>query len=255
MSVGAHVPAARPLYIFSADASHIATSDLALTVRTHSGRTFRYPAARIARVVCSTRINWTGCALALCMKQGIGITWIAEHSGDALGSAFPCLKKRLPSSLHIALLLESVTGLVNYEQWHRARRMLVLNGATKLNGATPTPREWQSLKREWVYKGHLSPHLPLRLKGLCTAYTVGLLQSLEIEPEYLGPQAQAISLVADVTELIWAEFNFATGIMADQAADPKTLTSVLEAWLSQHPGVGAAHVHALLRSAIEAMRT
>ena len=69
---------ARALYLGARDRKQVSCTEEALVVRNDKAQTLRYPVSRVARVVSSAQVDWSGAALALCLRRGIGITWLAR---------------------------------------------------------------------------------------------------------------------------------------------------------------------------------
>ena len=61
---------ARALYLGHRDKKRVSCTDEALVVHNDRAQTLRYPLACVARVVSSTVVDWTGDALAQCMRRG-----------------------------------------------------------------------------------------------------------------------------------------------------------------------------------------
>ena len=88
---------ARALYLGSREAKRVSCTAEALVVTNARAQTLRYPVARVARVISSADVvDWSGTALALCLRAGIGITWL-DARGNALGSLYPRQRTTAPS--------------------------------------------------------------------------------------------------------------------------------------------------------------
>jgi hypothetical protein len=112
-------PSARALYLGSREHKRVSCTAEALVVTNARAQVMRYPVVRVARVVSSADVvDWSGPALALCMRAGIGITWL-DAKGRAVGSIYP--QQRVPTPLASALELwtEGDDGLVRYQNWLR----------------------------------------------------------------------------------------------------------------------------------------
>ena len=116
---------ARALYLGARNHKQVRCTAEALVVSNAAAQTLRYPLARVSRVVSSTNTDWSGAALALCLKAGIGITWISAK-GDALGTCYPHRRFYPRAALAIELLTESPAGYAQYSHWLRHRRLEVL---------------------------------------------------------------------------------------------------------------------------------
>ncbi|MBS0552260.1 MAG: CRISPR-associated endonuclease Cas1, partial [Proteobacteria bacterium] len=90
-------PARKPLYLFSAVAAQIDAGSDHLILRRNGMPPQRFPLARIARVICNRNATWSGTALALCLSEGVPITWLDGY-GHALGSTQSCHPQPFPLS-------------------------------------------------------------------------------------------------------------------------------------------------------------
>jgi CRISPR/Cas system-associated endonuclease Cas1 len=96
-------PGARALYLGGREHKRVTCTDEALVVTNERAQVMRFPLVRVARVVSSADVvDWNGSALALCMRAGIGITWL-DARGQAVGSLYAQARKT--ASLATALEL------------------------------------------------------------------------------------------------------------------------------------------------------
>ena len=66
-------PGARALYLGSREHKRVSCTAEALVVTNARTQVMRYPVARLARIVSSAgAVDWSGGALALCLRCGIG---------------------------------------------------------------------------------------------------------------------------------------------------------------------------------------
>jgi len=245
-------PGARALYLGARDKKHITCTEEALVVRNDRAQTMRYPLARVARVVSSTAVDWSGTALALCLRHGIGITWVDAH-GEPLGTCYPRQRNhpRLPAALE--LWLEASGGLERYHLWLRTRRMAVLVRWGETHASAIRPLLWEDTKREWVYGKRFDEHLPLQLRSHCLAYTSAQLAQHGLGPLLWSPQAQAIDLDEDVCQLLWAEMNLCTGMLADTTQGDKDIITLFERWTARNGAALSLHLSSLYRTAMKAI--
>jgi len=246
-------PGARALYLGGRDHKRVSCTEEALVVTNARAQVMRFPLKRVARVVSSADVvDWSGPALALCMKAGIGITWL-DAKGQAVGSIYA--QKRHTESLCTVLELwsEQDDGVTLYQNWLRARRMDVLVRWGKEN--TVTPQEWESTKRDYVYGGHFITHLSIALRGLCLAYVAAQLNSHGMKPELWGPRLEAMNLDDDLCDLLWAEMNLGAGTLADQTDDAATVTELFERWSARNASALTLHLVHLHRTALKAMHS
>ena len=245
-------PGARALYLGARDKKHVSCTAEALVVRNEQRQTRRYPLARVSRIVSSTVTDWSGSALALCLKSGISITWM-DAAGHPLGSCYPA-QRHYPSFVTaIELLTENADGLMRYQHWLRSRRMDMLIRWSKTQTDPIDPVLWENTKREWVYGQHIAAHLPTALRGHCLAWVGAQLAVHGLHPELWGPQAEPIHLDQDLGDLLWAEMNLGTGSLADAAHAGETSASLFERWNSVNGSVLMLHLTSLCRTAMKAL--
>jgi hypothetical protein len=118
-------PGARALYLGAGQHKRVTCTDEALVVTNARAQTWRYPLDRVARVVSSTATDWSGAALALCLRRGIGIAWL-DPRGAALGVCYPQARSATGSAAALEIMVETPEGVERYRHWQRARRMDVL---------------------------------------------------------------------------------------------------------------------------------
>lgn len=253
-------PGARALYLGTRDTKQVSCTAEALVVRNERAQTLRYPLVRIARVVSSTVVNWSGAALALCLQSGIGISWI-NAKGESLGTCYP--HKRLQATFAGALeqWLENPTGPQNYQNWLRARRMdvLVRWGQAAANDTHATnatkvidPGQWEHTKREWVYAREFRQHLPQAIHGHLMAYVGAQLAAHGAPPLLWDHHAEPVDLDADLCQLLWAEMNLCTGTLADTTTTDKETIALFERWIARNGAALVLHLHSLHRTALKA---
>lgn len=245
-------PGARALYLGASGPKRVGCTDEALVISNARAQTFRYPVARVARVVSSPVVDWSGAALALCLRRGIPIAWL-DPRGQPLGTAYPQARGHTGSAGALELLLETPEGECRYQHWLRARRLDVLL-RTQATGATArTPAQWESVKRAWVYAGECPAHLPPPLRAHALALVAATLARHGLPPTLWGPQAQRLDLDEDLCELLWAEMNLGAGNLADSEAAERPLVELFDRWAAANGGALLAHVHSLQRLAQRAL--
>lgn len=248
-------PGARALYLGNREHKRVSCTDEALVVTNARAQIMRYPVARVARVVSSADVvDWSGAALALCMRAGIGITWL-DSKGQAIGSVYA--QKRHTASLATVLELwtERADGVPLYQNWLRARRMDVVMRWGEAQASRITPQQWEATKRQYVYGGQFSVHLPAALRDLCLAYVAAQLNSHGLTPQLWGPRLEGMDLDEDLCQLLWAEMNLGTGAMADDVASSATVTELFERWSARNASALTLHLVHLHRTALKAMHT
>jgi len=248
-------PGARALYLGSRERKRVTCTEEALVVSNASAQVMRYPVARVARVVSSADVvDWSGAALALCMRAGIGITW-PDSRGDALGSLYAQQRHDASLATTLELWAERSDGAALYQNWLRARRMDILVRWAKSQPERQTPQQWEGSKRSFVYGGHCQVHLPTGLRALCLAYVAAQLNSHGLPPQLWGPRVEGIDLDDDLCQLLWAEMNLTSGALAEGASDDATLTALFERWSTLNAAALTLHLAHLHRTALKAMHT
>lgn len=250
----ASAPAARALYLGARDKKHITCTEQALVVHNALRQTRRYPLERVSRVVSSTATDWSGDALALCLKRGIAITWV-DGGGNALGASYPAQRHYPPAAAALEMLTETPAGQERYTNWLRSRRMEVLLRWGKTCATDTQPALWEATKREWVYGQRFSVHLPDALHGHCQAWASAQLANQGLPPVLWSPDAQPIHLDHDLCTLLWAEMNLCAGSLADTAQADEPTTALFERWNALSGAAVILHIHSLLRTAMHALNT
>jgi len=243
---------ARALYLGHRDKKRVSCTEEALVVHNDKAQTLRYPLARVARVVSSTVVDWTGDALAQCMRRGIGISWL-DTKGQPLGTCYPRIRQNQSLTTALELWLECPGGPEKYGQWLRARRMDVLMDWAKSQTAPVAPAPWEALKREWVYGARVRAHLPDALQGRLAAFVDSQLADHGVLPLLWGADGQPVHLDADMCSLLWSEMNLGTGSLADQTKNEADLNLLFEKWTARNGAALLLHLGSLHRTALKAM--
>lgn len=245
-------PGARALYLAGAVRKRVTCTDEALVVTNDRKQTYRYPLARVARVVSSTAADWSGEAMALCLRRGIGIAWI-DGRGQPLGISYPQARCNTSFATALELMVESPEGHLRYRHWQRARRLDLLIRWAGAQSDSLSPRQWEAAKREWVYAGQFAAHLPAPLRAQCLAYVGAQLARHGLTPQLWDLQAQPIDLDEDLCELLWAEMNLCAGSLADSVGEDQCATALFERWNARNADALVLHIHSLQRVAMRAL--
>ena len=246
---------ARALYLDGRTHKRVTSTEAALVVTNERAQVMRFPVARVARVVSSADVvDWSGPALTLCMRAGIGITWI-DTSGQAVGSIYSQTRPPVSLTTVLELWCEHPDGATRYQNWLRARRMDTLVRWGKENANVINPQQWEATKRHYVYGGHVTEHLPGPLRGLCLAYVASQLNGYGLPPRLWGPRLEAFDLDQNLCQLLWAEMNLTAGILTDKVTDTATVTALFERWTTRNASALTAHLTHLQRSALKAMHS
>lgn len=245
-------PGARALYLGAGEKKRVTCTDEALVVTNDRKQTYRYPVARVARVVSNTVVDWSGSALALCLRCGIGIAWV-DGRGEPLGSSYPQARGNTGFATALEIMTEAPEGPLRYQHWQRARRMDVLIRWGHTRPDTLSPQQWEAAKREWVYAGEYTKHLPKPLRAHCLAYVGAQLSRHGLPPVLWGPQAQRLDLDEDLCELLWAEMNLCAGSLADTVNAEQPAAALFERWSGRNASALMLHIHSLQRNAMKAL--
>lgn len=243
---------ARTLYLREASCQRVDAGGDALVVGTQRTgeplRRLRFPLQRVARVVSSTTVDWSGAALQLCMQRRLSICWLDGH-GEALGSLHSHRGEIAPFASALDLLLETPDGHARYQHWLKSRRMQVLLQWGRTDGPPIPPRQWEATKRSWVYHTQFSAHLPSALQGLVAACVAQQLQAHDLMPVQLGPGGEPVQLAHDLTWLLWAEMNLCCGALADQTETGPETVLLFERWQARNASALLLHLLSLQRLA------
>jgi len=258
---GAYAPRggdARTLYVSRASCQRVDAAGDALVVSAQRPdeplRRLRFPLARVARVVSSPAVDWSGAALPLCLRHHVNVCWL-DQRGQALGSLHSHQPHGVGFATALDVLLETAEGLACYQNWLRIRRMRVLLQWGGAGGATIAPREWAATKRSWVYLAQLAPHLPPALQGLMAGIVAMQLQQCRLLPVQCGPAGEPVPLAQDLTWLLWAEMNLCCGPLADQAGGAPETALVFERWQARNASALVLHLQSLRRLATRMLRS
>jgi hypothetical protein len=224
----------------------------ALVVRNEHAQTLRYPLMRVARVVSSTVVDWSGAALGLCLQHGIGISWVNAR-GNALGTCYPQQRPHTSLATALELWLATPAGLESYQHWLRGRRMDVLVRWSQAASSPISAILWENTKREWVYKRQFQAHLPVALHGHLLAYVASQLARQGLAPVLWDDDARAVDLDADLCQLLWAEMNICTGGLTNTTVSDKETIALFERWIASNGAALVVHISSLHRTAMKAV--
>lgn len=248
---------ARTLYLREASCLRVEANGDTLVVATQRPgeplRHLRFPVQRVSRVVCSTAVGWSGAALQLCLHRRLSICWLDQH-GEALGGLYSHHVEMARFSTALDLLLETPEGHLGYQHWLKARRMHVQLQWGRAGGSAITPQQWETTKRNWVYGGLVTVHLPAAMEGLLAACVAQQLQVHQVLPVQFGPGGEPVLLAANLTLLLWAEMNLCCGSLADHAEPGPALVQLFERWQARNASALLLHLHSLQRLAAKALQ-
>ncbi len=252
----AATPPRRPLYLTTTRSRlRVTAAGESLVVLKEPGGRQQFPVSRIDRVVCGPRADWSGDALALCMKREVTVCWVTD-GGQTLGEALPILRN--PSVLHEALerFVERAGWQDLHENWRRSRRMCVLArwAADERRAGRPLPaRDWEARKRTFVYGGAIEAGPFPKIPAWCRALVVRRTAEAGLRPRYWGYDATVLDLAADLTHLLLADIVLRAGSIAFGAADARTALFIFESSRSSCERGLRAHLGDLHRHVMRAL--
>lgn len=245
-------PGARTLYLAGGGAARVHATEQALVVTTTRVQTLRYPVQRVARIVTSPTVDWSGPALSLCQRHAISICWL-DALGEPLGTLFPQRRGNLDFATALDVMLEQADGAARYANWLRSRRMDVLLRWGQSSQTAICPRQWENTKRQWVYGGRIDAHLPPMLRGHCMAVVARQFALDGLMPIGQAADGGTIHLDQDICELLWAEMNLCCGTLGDNPQGDAAAVALFEAWQSRNRCALVLHLANLQRCAFKSL--
>jgi hypothetical protein len=239
---------ARTLYLASAERLRVTSTGEALVIARDDGAVQRVPVARLLRIVCNTRAEWSGAALALCLERGVPVSWLG-HDDQPLGHLWP----RRPQGSPLGELLEALAcdhpgWFEAYDHWLRRRRMHVLRtwAAARLEaGRSVSPEEWQRAKQAWVYRAEPCEVLPRVLHGMAAALVAARLSAQGLHVHYWCAVGGPVALADDLACLVWAQMNLTAGALAAAIEQPREAAALFERWSGTCTGILHEHLASL----------
>jgi len=239
---------ARTLYLVAAERVRVTSTGEALVIARDDGAVQRIPVARLLRIVCNTRAEWSGAALALCLERGVPVSWLG-HAEQPLGHLWPCRPHGSPlEEVLEALACDHPGWPAAYDHWLRRRRMHVLRiwaQARLANGNAVAPEEWQRAKQAWVYRGEPCEVLPPVLQGMAAAFVAARLSAQGLQAHYWCAVGGPIALADDLACLVWAQMNLTAGTLAAAIEQPREAAAVFERWSGTCSGILHEHLASL----------
>ena len=245
----ADLPARKPLYLLSPAPARMDANADHLVLRRESGSPIRFPLARICRVICNRHLAWSGAALALCLAEGVPITWVDGH-GHALGNTQTHYAQPLPFATLIETYLELPDWPQRFANWLARRRLETLTTCAKRAAETGhglDATSFQALKREYVYNGVHPQAFDADGEGWCHALAVDRLHREGLQACYWGFDASQLELAAALAALLWAELNLDCGTLPASADRGIVVARLFEAWAHQREARLLLHLGDLKR--------
>jgi len=248
-AVPACTPARKPLYLATGLRLRIIAQAESLVIQQPAKSDRRFPLARIDRVVCGSQTDWSGEALALCMANGVTITWVSGR-GEVLGQCASSRRVAASREARLESFLDHPDWETRYRDWLRSRRMSVLmDWAAARAGRNAAPRAavLERHKREYVYHAVITEVFGTEAKGWCHAWTVARLREAGLAARYWGHDASALDLADDIAGLLWAEINLAGGAIVKGASGGRDGMLFFENWTRLNGARPADHLAQLNR--------
>ncbi|MDY0072360.1 MAG: CRISPR-associated endonuclease Cas1 [Thauera sp.] len=249
----AAIPSKKPLYIMNQAPAHMEAGRDYLMLKRPAANPQRidkqrFPIARIARILCNRQLNWSGQALALCMTEGVPITWVDGH-GHALGNTQPRQTQSLPFSTLIETYLELADWQRRFSNWLARRRLETLTTCAQRAAETGhglSSNEFHELKREYVYNGFHPVIFCVDAQAWTHGLAVDRLQREGLHSHYWGFNASKLDLAAELATLLWAELNLDCGHLANTESGI-VAARLFEAWANRHENRLLLHLGDLKR--------
>jgi hypothetical protein len=242
-------PARKPLYLATRNPVHIDAGATWLVLRRTDAPTARYPLARISRIVCNQNANWSGAALALCLRHQIPVAWV-DGRGRPLGSALSRLGKCDPLGVALESYVELPDWPARFDNWLARRRLEVLTTCAVRalrESRAPDAAAFAELKRQYVHnRTHPRGFCP-EAEGWCHALVVSRLHERGVHTRYWGYDGQPMEIADELCALLWAELNIECGAMPAAADGGRTLMLMFESWAHGHEARLLAHLADLHR--------
>jgi hypothetical protein len=228
-------PDRKPLYLIVSRPAQMKAGPDHLVLHRAEVAPQNYPLARVARIICSHHIMWSGQALALCMTHQISITWLGAH-GRAIGYTQSLGQPPYPAAVLIECYLECPQWAQHFNNWLRHRRMNVLHTCARRAQTADHPYSAEylaELKREFVYQGDIQPCFPSEGEGWSHALAVDRLQREGLAATWWGYDAVPFALAEELARLLWAELNLTCGALPAHG-DNMTAARFFETWAWTH---------------------
>lgn len=225
-------PARKPLYLASETRVDLSVADNALVIRQAGRAPRRVPLNRLTRIICNRAACWSSDAIIRCLAAEVVIAWVDGH-GRQVGCALPqeAHADTLPALLERYVELPDWT--TRFDNWLTRRRLETLTFCMREaleQGRDIQQRGFETLKREYVYKGQHAQQFNPEGLGWLQAFVVDQLQRQTVQPRYWGYCGNALQLADALAGLLWAELNLGLGAMASQLDSTQLRAHVFECW-------------------------
>lgn len=242
-------PPPRVLYLLARSRARVGAEHDSLVVRREPAGMLRFPAARLARVVCNANADWSGAALALCCRRGIGITWV-DAAGAALGACTPKLARLLPQHLALEMYAEMPDWPQRFDLWQRRRRLAVLIDHARDRAQAGRPlqtREFADCRRSYVYRNELPAPAHDPAAGWCFGVAVDAVQGAGLCARYWGHGGRALELADALSGLVLGAWQLACSGAVPQHLKAAERLLFFDTWARASAARHSAHLADLAR--------
>lgn len=238
----------KPLYLLARTAHRVKAENESLAVYRGRIGLGRYPVGRLARIVCSQHVDWSGGALSLCFAHEIPILFV-DLRGRPLGSC-------LPAQLRSAPLDELMDGLTAESGWKRhysnfmrhIRGRLLRRHARELAeaGNSLDEAEWSLWMRTFVHQDQLPVELDYDISGVLRGLVEMYLRYAGVHTRYWTHGGEALDLAGDMTRIIQGWMLMNAGLLLLRNARAASAIRLVES--------GTGEVERLVRWILDALR-
>lgn len=228
--------ARRPLYIVAKDRVQIRANQDFLVVHPegHSARHFAF--AKLDRIVCHAGVDWSGEALARCLKHRVTISWLTAR-GELLGYCAPRVAHHEPLHACMERFAALPSAAVRWDNWFRHRRMYVLSAWAERQdkaGDSVAARTFREVSRGYVYRHEPVLNLAAELLGPFQSFIVARLTREGVQCRYPGRNDTTVDLLEQLTLLLWGHANLDAGSLAGRIEERRIQWQFLESWQKEH---------------------
>lgn len=215
----------KPLYLGGAGASVDARDDALIVRLRRRDSVALVPIARVDRIVCTGRTDWSGRALELCLRSAVPVV-LLDNRGKAAG----WMEHASMAMAAADNAVEQFVGLrgwrEQYDNWLRSRRMAIYCAAADEQTSAAS---LGALKRGFVYRAEMPASAFDFAHGWMNALALSHLGRLGLHGRYVGYGDGVLDLVGDVAWLLAAELALAVGNIAGGADAEAAMLRLFEA--------------------------
>lgn len=147
---------ARPLYLLATHPIEVTWDEPALTVEVPGTAAAFYPLTRVGRVISRGPVQWSGAALAGCLRHRVPVLFVADDGG-LQGVLSPARQPPADLSQHLAAAMLAPEWPQRYDNWRCGQERRLINQlAAALDWSLPDARAPgvqrrldQALRQRW----------------------------------------------------------------------------------------------------------